>query len=85
MPGPWSGCSVTFVGSVVVVQVAGVAVDGGGGEILAVGGDFHQDAFLGAVAAVIGHSLHGRSDAKVGHTVQKVDHPKIMGSDHPKR
>ena len=40
---------------------------------------------LGAVAAVIGHAVHGWSDAKMVRTVQKVDHPKIMGSDHPKR
>src|SRR3954447_10436732 len=40
---------------------------------------------LGAVVAVIGHAVHGGSDAKIVHTVQKVDHPKIMGFDHPKR
>ena len=41
---------------------------------------------VGAVVAVVGHSMQGGSDAKMVHTVQKkVDHPKIMGSDHSKR
>jgi hypothetical protein len=41
---------------------------------------------VGAVVAVVGHSMQGGSDAKMVHTVQKkVDHPKLMGSDHPKR
>ena len=41
---------------------------------------------LGAVVAVVGHAVHGGSDAKMVHTVQKkVDHPKIMASHHPTR